>query len=50
MELGKRELIEKTNADAQSLRRELYSNENTYANFVGESKFEQIQKRYDSQK
>ena len=50
VELGRRELIEKTNADAQALRREVYSNENTYANLLGEQRYNELQSRYDRQK
>lgn len=47
VELTGHDLIAKTKEDAQKFKQEVYSNEKTYANFIGESKYQSIQQGLD---
>lgn len=48
--LSGKELIEKTNADAQELKRQVYSDEKTYASFLGEDNYQRLQSQMDKRK
>ena len=47
VELSTSEIIAKTKEDARKFQKEVYSNEKTYANFIGEAKYESIQQGLD---
>lgn len=50
VELTGDELVAKVKADAQKFKEEMYRDEKTYANVLGESHYQQIQTRLDQQK
>lgn len=45
--LSGNDLVEKTKSDSKQLERDLHSNANKYANFLGENKYHQIQTQMD---
>lgn len=47
VELTGRDLIEKTKADAQNYKKEVYNSEQKYASIIGENKYQEIQQRID---
>lgn len=47
VKLSGRELVESVQADAKKLERHISTNENAYANIIGESKYEQQKTAYD---
>lgn len=50
VELTGRDYINKVKADAKDFKREVYSNENTYANVLGNDKYQQLQTQMDKRK
>lgn len=44
------ELKEQTKKETEDLKKELYASESKYSNFVGEAKYEKMQKQIDYQK
>jgi hypothetical protein len=50
VELTGHDLIAKTKEDGQKFAKELYSSEKVYSNFIGEAKYEQIQRGLDAGK
>jgi hypothetical protein len=50
VELYGQDLVDKSKADTAAYKREVYANENTYANVIGPDKYQQIQTRMDKQK
>lgn len=50
VELYGAELADKVKADTEKLKKELYSSESKYANFVGEGRYENLQRQLDQGK
>ncbi len=50
VELTGHELTEKTRADAQQFKRDVYSNEKLYANVVSDNTYQNLQRKIDKHK
>lgn len=50
VELYGQDLVDKTKADTATLKKELYSSELAYSNFLGPDRYEKIQKQLDKRK
>jgi len=50
VELTGNDLVEKLKSDGQKLKRDMHSSEKVYSNLLGESKYQDLQKRIDTQK
>lgn len=50
VQLTGNDLTDKIKSDATQLKKEMYSNEATYANMLGNDKYQQIQTRMDKRK
>jgi putative FmdB family regulatory protein len=50
VELTGQDLVDKTKADTQKLNQEIHSSAKTYANFLGEEKYHQMQTQMDRAK
>lgn len=50
VELYGQDLVDKVKSDTQKLKKDMYSNSNTYANLLGESKMNDLQTRMDKNK
>jgi len=47
VELSGRDLVDKAKADQKDFKRQVYSDEKTYANVLGEGKYQQLQTQLD---
>ncbi len=50
VELAGQDYIDSIKADAKKLKREMHTNENMYANMLGESKYQSLKSSYDKSK
>jgi putative FmdB family regulatory protein len=50
VELTGNELVSKVKEDTAKLKKEVYSSEKAYSNFIGEHHYENLQKKIDNQK
>ena len=50
VELYGQDLVDKIKTDTQQLKKEIYSSEKAYSNYIGETHYENLQKKIDKQK
>lgn len=50
VELYGQDLVDKCKADGKKMKNEAYGDEKKYANYLGEAKYEQLQKQMDKRK